>query len=61
MKEDEKKDDEKESDVIVSICASGDYERDMWMQSIRDFHNCEVKEGPEVATPAANGMQSTMD
>ncbi len=61
MKDDEKNDDEKESDIIASICASGDFERDMWMQSIRDFHNCEVKEGPATATPTASGMQTTMD
>lgn len=56
MKPDEKNDEEKEKDVIVSICASGDFERDMWMQSIRDFHDCEVKEGPPEANPTANGM-----
>lgn len=61
MKEDEKKDDEAESDVIVSICASGDFERDMWMQSIRDFHNCEVKEGPPEKTDSANSMKAQMD
>lgn len=62
MKEDETNDNEPESNVVVSVCASDDYERDMWMQSIRDFHDCEVKEGPDSQAAVQSGsMQTQMD
>lgn len=34
-----------EDKIIVDLCASDHSEMEGWMNAIRDFHNCEIKEG----------------
>lgn len=50
----------KDSEVIVSLCSSDDFEMQKWMQSIRDFHDCQVKEGPAGDKTNPN-LRVTMD
>jgi hypothetical protein len=50
-----------DSEVMVSLCSSDDFEMKKWMQSIRDFHDCQVKEGPPQKATGSNGMKVTMD
>lgn len=38
--------DEIENDkIIVDLCASDHSEMEGWMNAIKDFHNCDIKEG----------------
>jgi hypothetical protein len=45
---------------MASLCAADDSERDKWMNAIRDFHNCDVKEGPPL-TKQNNKLTVSMD
>lgn len=58
-KKDSKEEKENEN-VLASLCASDDGERDKWMGAIKDFHNCGVKEGP-VASKTNFKLSSAMD
>lgn len=51
----------KEEDVIVNICASNKNEQDAWMNAIRDFHNCEIKTMVEKPDKSEDGMRKFID
>ena len=37
--------------LLVDLCASNLIEMQQWMNAIRDFHNCDVKEDDDENTP----------
>lgn len=36
-----------DSKIIVDLCAADHNEMEQWMNAIKDFHNCDIVEGPE--------------
>lgn len=47
--------------MLTSLCAADDLEMNRWMNAIKDFHNCEVKEGPNQQPAIVNQMKKQMD
>lgn len=35
-----------DSKIIVDLCAASHAEMEQWMNAIKDFHNCDIVEGP---------------
>lgn len=49
------------ANVLVTLCASDDKERQAWMNAIDNFHTCEVKVITTVANQSTNFVKNIKD